>query len=213
MDKVAKMIVLLKKWSQAWGKKLNEFELEAMAEGLSSKYDVSNVEEALKKMYLDPDRGEFFPRASTIVAAIDGKVGDSAIIAWSKLLDGVRKVGTYRSVVFDDPAIHAAVRDMGGWTAIGAMDEREQQFHQKRFSDIYKTMRQAGDYEYPKQLSGREELENSNKGYRSEPAVLFGNPKLCQMVLSGERSAKFASIPLSEKTKPQTHNLLGGKND
>ena len=49
---------------------------------------------------------------------LDGTVTDRAALAWGKVLEAMSSVGAYSDVVFDDPAIHAAIEDCGGWVKI-----------------------------------------------------------------------------------------------
>jgi hypothetical protein len=52
------------------------------------------------------------PKPADIVRNLQGTASDRSLIAWGKLLEAMRRVGAYRSVAFDDGAIHAAVEDM-----------------------------------------------------------------------------------------------------
>ena len=50
----------------------------------------------------------------------------------------MQRVGAYRSVAFDDGAIHAAIEDMGGWPAVCRGKADELPFLQKRFTDLHR---------------------------------------------------------------------------
>jgi hypothetical protein len=43
---------------------------------------------------------------------------DQAEQAWLQVMDAVRRLGAYRTPQWDDPAIDAAIRACGGWTAV-----------------------------------------------------------------------------------------------
>lgn len=58
-------------------------------------------------------------------AAAGGKPSDLAEIAWESLLNAIRRHGAYSSVMFDDPALAAAIRGLGGWQRICDLSSEE----------------------------------------------------------------------------------------
>lgn len=90
------------------------------------------VVEAVQDHMADPDRGRFAPKPADVLAAMRGGNPDErAAVAWSAVMDAVRRYGAGRSVVFDDPATMAAVARMGGWVELCRMTEadREPRWH------------------------------------------------------------------------------------
>lgn len=49
----------------------------------------------------------------------------ASALAWDLVLRAISQAGTYRSVAFEDPAIHLAIESMGGWIAFGQREEND----------------------------------------------------------------------------------------
>ncbi len=79
-------------------------------------FDMEQVMRALTAHATDPDRGHFPPKPADLIRVLRGTHGDRALMAWSKAYGAIGSVGGYTSVAFDDPAIHAAITDLGGWS-------------------------------------------------------------------------------------------------
>jgi hypothetical protein len=149
-------------------------------------YDFAAVKDALNRHAVNPDNGQFLPKPADVVRLIDGGTQDSALQAWAKVDRAVRQVGTFASVVFDDPLIHRAVRDMGGWVALGTKTEDEWPFVRNHFVTLYRGFRgRMVPVEYPRVLIGIAEATNSSGGYESDPPVLLGDPDAARAVLKG----------------------------
>lgn len=75
-----------------------------------------------------------------------------------KLKKGIDCVGTYNSVVFDDPIIHLVVRDFGGWIKVGGLpyDEYEKLLKWD-FPKLYRAYAGRKNREIPVVLKGRSE--------------------------------------------------------
>lgn len=149
-------------------------------------FDFEAVADALNRHCVNPDTGQFMPKPADVVKMLRGSTQDSAMAAWSKVDKGIRQVGTYASVVFDDPIIHRVIHDMGGWVALGTKDEKEWPFVAKEFENRYRGYRVRNEVpEYPRQLLGIAESQNSREGRRSQPPVLIGNSDAAKRVLRG----------------------------
>ena len=86
----------------------------------------------------------FFPKPADIIEAIEGTKEDFAAvadIAARKVIDSIGSVGSYRSVVVSDPAAHATLRVMGGWTDLCAMTVAELKWWRKEFAKLYPQFR------------------------------------------------------------------------
>lgn len=147
-------------------------------------FDLAAVADALNRHCVNPDSGQFMPKPADVVKMLRGSSQDSAMAAWSKVDRSVRQVGTYASVVFDDPVIHRVIHDMGGWVALGAKTEHEWPFVAKEFENRYRGYRVRNETpEYPRQLIGIAEAQNSREGRQSQPPVLIGNSETAKKVL------------------------------
>lgn len=155
-------------------------------------FSVEQVTKALSAHLMDPDRGQFMPKPADVVRQLKGTFGDRGLIAWGKVLDAMQRVGGYESVCFDDPYIHAAIEDAGGWSKCCSGEMKDLPFLQKRFCDSHKAYAIRGDMaSCPAKLVGRFELENSAKGHRVTPPVLIGDPRKAMHVLeSGSTGPK-----------------------
>jgi hypothetical protein len=80
---------------------------------------------------------KFMPRPADLLEQIRGSEEDRARAAWHRALDACRRVGTWNSVYFDDPAVHYAVERLGGWPALGAVCGEDLPFREKDFCYWY----------------------------------------------------------------------------
>lgn len=149
-------------------------------------FDFAAVSDALNRHCVNPDSGQFMPKPADVVKMLRGSTQDSAMVAWSKVDKGVRQVGTYASVVFDDPIIHRVIHDMGGWVALGTKGENEWPFVAKEFENRYRGYKVRNETpDYPKTLIGIAEAQNSTEGRQSQAPVLIGRSDIAKQVLLG----------------------------
>lgn len=147
-------------------------------------FDYPAVQDALNRHCVNPDNGQFMPKPADVVRLLQGSSQDGALVAWAKVDRAVRQVGTYSTVVFDDPVIHRVIQDMGGWVGLGTKDEKEWPFVAKEFENRYRGYRtQGGVNEYPRALIGMAEAQNSQHGFKTQPPVLIGSPDKARIVL------------------------------
>lgn len=145
-------------------------------------FELEQVAKALTAHALDPDRGQFAPKPADLVRVLRGTLADRSLIAWGKVLDAMQRVGAYRTVVFDDGAIHAAISDMGGWPAICRGNVDEMAFTQKRFCDLHRAYSARPDAAYPAQLLGEHAMANRLAGHGAEAPMLVGDAQRAQTV-------------------------------
>lgn len=131
----------------------------------------------------------FFPKPVDIIEAIRGTQGNRATEAWIQTLNAIRRIGTYQSVKFDDPVIHAVIEHMGGWPEMGNMLVDEEKWKQKEFERLYPIMEARGNL--PDYLPGREEISNTSKGYIEHitPPIMIGG-KECLRIEDSKNSKK-----------------------
>lgn len=144
------------------------------------------VKQALFRHIQNTDKdGDFMPKISNIRKMAEGSTQDTALIAWAKVDKAVRKVGTYDSVVFDDPLIHRVILDMGGWVGFGKKSNDEWPFIAKEFENRYRGFKSRNEVpEYPSILIGISEGENSKEGFKVDEPVLIGEKNKCLSVLN-----------------------------
>lgn len=114
----------------------------------------------------------FFPKPVDIIEVIRGTGSNRATEAWIKTIGALRRVGTYQSVKFDDPAIHSVIEIMGGWDSMGNMLVDDEKWKQREFEKLYPIMEARGNHQ--EYLPGKVEISNTAKGYEVESPVLIG---------------------------------------
>ncbi len=153
--------------------------------GAMRPFDFAAFRDAMNRHATDPDRGQFLPKPADVIRLMVGSTQDTALIAWAKVDRAVRSVGTYVSVVFDDPIIHAVISDMGGWVSMGQRGEDEWPFVAKEFETRYRGYRTRGTPgQYPRTLTGIAESGNALTGFKTQPPVLIGDERGAQAVLA-----------------------------
>lgn len=104
------------------------------------------------------------PKPAEIIEAIRGKESDRATMAWLEVIYALRRIGTYESVRFSNPAIHAVIEHMGGWPEMGNMPTEEEKWKQREFEKLYTLM--EGKKDPPEYLPGRIEIDNAARGFQ-----------------------------------------------
>jgi hypothetical protein len=197
-----------------YGKELSENVVDLYWNGLRE-YDLAAVQKALWAHVRNPDTGQFMPKIADVARALQGRTDDQAAVAWSKVDQAVRRVGTYQCVVFDDPIVHRVLIDMGGWVYIGAKDEKEWPFVAKEFQNRYRGYRMRDETpEYPPVMIGLANAHNSKTGFRENPPILIGDERKAHQVrmggttapLLGMKSAADVQLPSAE-----IHQIADGR--
>lgn len=167
-----------------YGKPLSDGAIGLYWQGLQA-YDIAQVERAVRLHVQNPDGGQWMPKIADLVRALEGSGQDAAVLAWAKVLRAVGAVGMHQSLAFDDPSIHLAIDDLGGWPGLCQTPERELPFVARRFEATYRAYRQRGAAlpPHPRYLSGLAEIANASQGYASDPPRLVGDPEAAQRVL------------------------------
>lgn len=149
------------------------------------KYSIEEVEQAFFSHASNPDVGQFMPKPADIIKAIDGSGESRSMTAWTKVDKALRTIGTYETVVFDDPIIHKVISDMGGWVGFGEILENEYPFKANEFNKRYLGYANRQNIKHPKKLIGLFEITNIENKQKVAPPVLLGNPGKAKLVLEG----------------------------
>lgn len=169
-------------------------------EGLRA-YDLAAIEKAMWEHTQSPDEaGRWMPKIADIKQKLEGRTQDQASIAWAKVDSAVRKVGTYRDVVFDDALIHRVISEMGGWIQLGSKGNDEWPFVAKEFENRYRGYRmRAENPEFPPVLIGLANSQNAVNGHKGQEPVLIGDTKKAQdVMLLGTDKPLLRMQPLSD---------------
>lgn len=173
---------------------VSEFTLHVWTEGCKP-YTLEQVKKAMTAHMTDATSGQFAPKVADIVRILSGTTTDRAALAWGKTLDGMGRVGAYTDVVFDDPAIHAAVEDLGGWPKICRTETKDLSYLQHRFCESHKAYTGRGEFEYPRRLMGDRSPDHEYEKKRlplPKPAVIGDKERAMNVYLGGEKAGKTA---------------------
>lgn len=177
--------------------------------GALQHYDLPAIRQGFDRHVRNPDSGQFMPKPADIIKMLQGTTQDTAMLAWAKVDRGIRQVGTYASVVFDDAIIHRVLHDMGGWVPLGLKSDHEWPFIAKEFENRYRGYRIRNETpEYPKALIGIAEAQNNEAGKTSQPPVLIGDSASAKLVLQGGTSKVLVGF---ERMQPADMVLLGSE--
>ena len=163
-------------------------------------FDFQQVQKAMQRHATDPEHGQFAPKVADLVRILQGTTTDRASLAWGKVLEAMSAVGAYTDVVFDDPAIHAAADDMGGWPKMCRTEIKELGLLQHRFMQSYRAYTERGQFDFPKRLGGDRspDSEYEKAGLKLPRPALIGNPERAKQVYqqggNGKTAITFQSI-------------------
>lgn len=163
-------------------------------------FDLEQIQKAMQRHATDPEHGQFAPKVADLVRILSGTTTDRASLAWGKVLEAMSSVGAYTDVVFDDPAIHAAAEDMGGWPKMCRTEIKELGLLQHRFMQSYRAYAERGQFDFPRRLGGDRspDSEYEKAGLKLPRPALIGDPERAKMVFqrggAGKTAITFQSI-------------------
>ena len=135
-----------------------------------------NDEEFKKVVIRCVDDLNYFPKIAELKDMLSGSKGDEAELAYLEFRKKLDDEGSYMSVSFPKyPAISATIEALGGWIRISDTLMDDEKWLKIEFKKLYPIMKRQGSY--PEELTGRFELENSNKGY-TEKSMLDTHGRL-----------------------------------
>jgi len=148
--------------------------------------EFEQVAKAINAHVKDAERGQFAPKVADIVRSLVGTTTDKAAMAWGKVQGAMSSVGAYQDVCFDEPTIHAAIVDCGGWTKMCRSDLNELSYLQHRFCNAYKAYTGREVFDFPRQLCGDRSSDAlfAKRGLPPPKPVLVGNPEQAKRVLA-----------------------------
>lgn len=184
-----------------YGKTVSDGMLDVVFSALSS-YSLQDIRRGLSGHVKNPDSGQFPPKPADVIKHIDGNSQSAAGEAWAKVDYGVRCVGHYRSVVFDDPKIHAAIERLGGWVKLASDDGKEYPYLKNHFLKLYQGFTVQPPESFPRKLTGACEHQNSQishfaRGKADNEPVLIGNKEKARQVYLGGSEQGVAQITQS----------------
>lgn len=168
---------------------VSEFTLQVWLQACRD-YTLEQVKKAMTAHATDPDRGQYAPKVADIVRILAGTTTDRAALAWGKTFEAMQAVGAYTDVVFDDPAIHAVVEDLGGWPKICRSQLDDLSHLQHRFCVAYKAYVGRGQFEYQRKLMGDRSPDSmyEKRGLPLPRPAIVGNKEAARLVYEGGNS-------------------------
>lgn len=178
-----------------YGKPVSTFTLQVWVQACQP-FELEQVTKAMTAHATDPERGQFAPKVADIVRILSGTATDRAALAWGKAFEAMSSVGAYTDVVFDDPAIHAVVEDLGGWPKMCRTELKELSYLQHRFTESYRAYAGRGQFDYPRRLPGDRspDSEYLKAGLKLPRPALVGNSESCKRVYQGGNAAGKTAI-------------------
>ena len=159
-------------------------------------FTLEQVSKAMTAHVTDAEHGVFLPKVADIVRVLAGTTTDRAALAWGKTLGAMSAVGAYSDVVFDDPAIHAAIEDCGGWVKLCRTESAELSYLQHRFCQSHKAYTGRGTFEYQRRLVGDRSPDTAyhKKGLELPKPAIVGDPVKARAVYDGGNAAAKTKI-------------------
>lgn len=160
------------------------------------RWDYEQVVKAVDRLTNDAEAGKFPPKIGDITRVLEGTHTDRSQLAWGKALEAMSSVGAYTDVIFDDPAIHACIEDLGGWPKVCRTETKELSYLQHRFCQSHQAYTGRGTFEYPRRLGGDRspDHEYEKKGLKLPRPALIGNADRCHSVYQGGNLAGKTAI-------------------
>lgn len=177
------------------------------------RFDIEQVRAALTAHAMDPERGQFPPKPADVVRHLAGTATDRAMLAWGKVHGAMSDVGAYRDVVFDDPAIHAVIEDLGGWPKVCRGDLKELSYLQHRFTEAYRAYAGRGEFEFPRVLVGDRAPDEAfeRKGLNPPKPACVGDPERAARVYGRGRVGGKTPIAFNAIQHVLTNALPAGR--
>jgi hypothetical protein len=174
---------------------VSEFTLDVWWQALQTS-TMEEVRKAVTAHAMDPERGQFAPKVADVIRILQGTVTDRAALAWGKVHEAMSAVGAYQDVVFDDPAIHAAIDDLGGWPKVCRTEGKDLSYLQHRFCESHKAYTSRGSFEYPRRLMGDRSPDHEweRKGLPPPRPALVGDPERARLVFDNGSTAGKTAI-------------------
>lgn len=186
-----------------YGKPVSTFTLHVWWQACQN-FELEQVSKAMTAHVTDAERGQFAPKVADIVRILSGTATDRAAMAWGKTLEAMSSVGAYSDVVFDDPAIHAVVDDLGGWPKLCRTETKDLGYVQHRFTESYRAYVGRGQFEYPRILPGDRSPDDlyAKRGLRPPKPAVVGDVEKARAVyrggaIGGKTPIAFSQAPLA----------------
>ena len=166
-----------------------------------------SLEEVAEALSYHVRISKFFPRPAEILAHSRGSVEDRARSAWRAVVSALGRIGSWSSVRFEDPAIHYALEQMGGWESLGNMETKDLPFREKDFIHWYSCADRShiGADDVPWSLMGRVERQNLHGGHELPPVI---SAETGEEIVRTGGAGKARALPENPTVQALTSNVL-----
>ena len=155
----------------------------------------------------------FFPKPVELHELIGGSAEDVGEVEASKVLEAVKQVGAWKSVVFDDAVTAAVVEHgFGGWVKLcSSVSADEEMWFRKDFCRMYGSFSRRG-VSYAGTLAGRAAIANeAHFNSHDERVALVGNVAQARALLAAGNAEKKTPIVtlaacVGDKLAVEAHN-------
>lgn len=174
-----------KEFQRAFGTLCELFEKEATAIMQAvyfkalSQHEIGQVSKAIEAAIVSC---RFFPKPVELLELIEGggkqALEDAGHLAAVVVINAVKRVGAYNTVVFEDPVTAAVVQDgFGGWVRVCAeLATKSEKWFAKDFAELYQVFRRGGRT-FNGKLLGILEVYNMERGFNAyipDPVMIGG---------------------------------------
>ena len=158
--------------SELYGKNLTPEALNLWF-GLLKEYSIEEIQNAFSWYIQTESR---MPLPADILKILRGSEEDLALAALIKVETAMSRHGSYATVVFDDPVIHAVIDELGGWIRCCHVTESEFPWWKREFRERYKHHARYGlPPRLPATLMGIIDERNLPLGKQPQKPVVIGN--------------------------------------
>lgn len=172
MSSTSELTKLLFMTSDYYKETLSEGDINLWLRDLSP-FSFDDILSAFGKWRQSSDR---MPKISNIVEIIRGSEEDLALAALIKVENAMSRYGSYATVVFDDPIIHAVIPELGGWVRTCRLSENEFTWWKKDFRERYQHHLRYGTLtNLPPKLLGIFDEKNLLFGEKPQKPKVVGN--------------------------------------
>jgi hypothetical protein len=109
------------------------------------------------------------PKPAELLHAIKGTADQAALLAFQKLLKGIRYVGPYSNIQFDDATIHTTIEFLGGWKKVCDVKEDDLKWLEKDFIAAYRVA--LNSKEHKPFLPGLHHIQNEGHSHDVIPSM------------------------------------------
>ena len=129
---------------------------------------------------------QYCPKPIEIIELIGGTEEDRAEIEAAKVVNAISSIGSYASVIFDDPVTQAVIESYGGWPDVceECANKESEKWFRLNFKKTYRAFARQGIKKFG-YLPGLVELQNRVNGYDhliGRPAIV-GDAQKARLVL------------------------------